>query len=170
MFTQVYFHPIRVAYDNHVAETLRTLLPGGEFPEPKATGLDQYLAMDDWWALGQIRANKGGPHGEILSTRAHYWKAYSTPEVPGQEDIDLLGKVQKALGGLLKYVGRASGSWYKLDVNKQIPVLPDHGTSTNTLSDFSTIVRGIRPSDQRILFVDRNDKQEAKQIVSEEVN
>ncbi len=41
MFTQIYFHKTRVAYDIHIREAMKVLLPNGHFPEPNK--LDEYL-------------------------------------------------------------------------------------------------------------------------------
>ncbi len=53
MFTQVYFHKTRVAYDHHLKEALKEILPDGCFPPPTGERLDEYLDWDDWqvWAL-----------------------------------------------------------------------------------------------------------------------
>jgi HD superfamily phosphohydrolase len=54
MFTQVYFHKTRVAYDYHLRQTLAALLPNGVFPSPDPRNLDDYLAWDDWKVLGML--------------------------------------------------------------------------------------------------------------------
>jgi HD superfamily phosphohydrolase len=48
MFTQVYFHKTRVAYDIHLREAMRKVLTGGRFPVPAGVGLKQFLKWDDW--------------------------------------------------------------------------------------------------------------------------
>ena len=43
MFTQVYFHRTRVAYDIHLRNALAHMLPGSVFPPPVDDGIDEYL-------------------------------------------------------------------------------------------------------------------------------
>ena len=51
MFTQVYFHKTRVAYDIHLQKALAHMLPDGVFPAPDDGGIDDYLEWDDWRVL-----------------------------------------------------------------------------------------------------------------------
>jgi HD superfamily phosphohydrolase len=54
MFTQVYFHKTRVAYDIHLRSALRELLPNGVFPAPTDVHLGKFLEWDDWKVLGLL--------------------------------------------------------------------------------------------------------------------
>ena len=69
MFTQVYFHKTRVAYDHHIREALKAILPNQMFPAPTLEGIDEYLRWDDWRVLGQLSEGKGGEHGNRLRKR-----------------------------------------------------------------------------------------------------
>src|SRR3984957_8617057 len=48
MFTQVYFHKTRVAYDVHLRKALEELLPNRQFPSPAGEHLKEFLIWDDW--------------------------------------------------------------------------------------------------------------------------
>jgi HD superfamily phosphohydrolase len=72
MFTQVYFHKTRVAYDIHLRGALSALLPEGKFPPPVGDGLEEFLRWDDWRVLGLLADGKGGDHGMRLTNRDHY--------------------------------------------------------------------------------------------------
>ena len=63
MFTQVYFHKTRVAFDIHLEEALKEMLPNGIFSPPKGSGLVDYLQWDDWRVLGKLAEGNGGEHG-----------------------------------------------------------------------------------------------------------
>jgi hypothetical protein len=127
MFTQVYFHKTRVAFDHHLHQTLRELLPNGVFPSPDDTGLDEYLRWDDWRVLGLLAEDKGGEHGRRLATRAHFREVHHTPETPAPEDIALAERVTDALGTLLAAEETAEASWYKPG-RPDIPVVSEIGT------------------------------------------
>ena len=96
MFTQVYFHKTRVAYDIHIREAMKELLPGGHFPKPER--LDEFLAWDDWRVLGLLASGAGGEHGKRLSGRDHYRLVFQTNEVQTPVDKARLARVREALG------------------------------------------------------------------------
>jgi len=102
MFTQVYFHRTRVAYNIHLKNALSELLPGGVFPRPDGSDLEEYLRWDDWRVLGLLASGGGGEHGRRLSTRDHFREVYHSPESPKPEDMVFLGKIRNELGGLLQ--------------------------------------------------------------------
>jgi uncharacterized protein len=93
MFTQVYFHKTRVAYDVHLRGALKTLLPGGVFPKPEGRELNEYLPWDDWRVLGLLTEGQGGEHGRRLATREHYRRIYATPEVCSEEETEKLNRI-----------------------------------------------------------------------------
>jgi HD superfamily phosphohydrolase len=81
MFTQVYFHKTRVAFDIHLRGSLREMLPGMQFPTPRGEDLKEYLKWDDWRVLGNLADGGGGEHGQRLASRQHFRRVYATPEV-----------------------------------------------------------------------------------------
>jgi HD superfamily phosphohydrolase len=115
MFTQVYFHKTRVAYDIHIREAMKELLPGGHFPKPSAEELPEFLAWDDWRVLGLLAAGEGGEHGRRLANRDHYRLAYKTSEVQTERDPEKLVRIRAVLGHLVAAEERAAKSWYKRD-------------------------------------------------------
>lgn len=154
MFTQVYFHKTRVAYDVHIREALKELLPRGQFPAPAGSALKSYLEWDDWKVLGLITREKAGAHGTRLKYRNHYRRVYETPEVPTKKDLELLEKVRKRLGRLLVAEESAAKSWYKKGPT-DIPVVDDHNTKdVRPLSKYSSVVRGMSSINQTFLYVE----------------
>jgi HD superfamily phosphohydrolase len=154
MFTQVYFHKTRVAYDIHLRQALKELLPGKHFPEPTGTGLKSYLKWDDWRVVGLLANNKGGTHGSRLRTRDHYRQIYSTPEVPNKKDVELLQKVRTKLGNLMIAEASAAKSWYETGL-PDIPVVDDHNPEdVRPLSKHSNVVRGLKANNQVFLYVE----------------
>lgn len=78
MFTQVYFHPVRVMYDMHLVEFLRAWLPGGQY----TSDLSHHLALTDNDVLIAIRdaaADRGLPGHEParrIAERDHFKLLY----------------------------------------------------------------------------------------------
>ena len=87
MFTQVYFHKTRVAFDIHLRGALKEMLPSGVFPKPAGKDLESYLSWDDWRVLGSLADGAGGEHGARLAKRNQYKRVYATPEVCTDKEL-----------------------------------------------------------------------------------
>jgi uncharacterized protein len=92
MFSQVYHHPTRLAYNEHLKAFLKAWLPGGFFP----TDVDGHLSRDDADILAAIKAAASDPHlpgheaAKRIVTRNHFKKAYEKRADPRNDD-DLAG-------------------------------------------------------------------------------
>lgn len=169
MFTQVYFHKTRVAYDIHLKGALREMLPSAHFPRPTSAELKEFLAWDDWRVLGLLAAGEGGEHGRRLANRDHFRLAYQSPEVPTAADMGLLDDVKSKLGSLLVGEEEAAKSWYKTGA-PDIPVINSLDPSTVLpLSRFSNVILNMRANSQVLLYVKREDSDKANKIVKEVV-
>jgi HD superfamily phosphohydrolase len=166
MFTQVYFHKTRVAYDVHLKEALKQLLPGGKFPGLDADGLAEYLKWDDWRVLGDLAAGKGGEHGNRLATRNHFREAYHTPEMPTENDLRKFDQIRKNLGEMAREIGNAGKSWYKLENDQDIPIKSGNpGGEIRPLSEHSAAVRGLKPTGRKMIYCRDEEKQEAEAVI-----
>ncbi len=143
MFTQVYFHKTRVAYDYHIRHALKELLGGKQFPPPTSEGLKEYLLWDDWRVLGELAAGKGGEHGQRLSKRNHYREVYDTPERAGAKDLARLKKVRRALADLVVAQEESKTSTYKLATSDIVVVTEDALKRPRPLSHYSSVVRDL---------------------------
>jgi uncharacterized protein len=164
MFTQVYFHKTRVAYDIHLKHALTKILPGGHFPAP--TNLDEYLVWDDWKVLGELAAGKGGEHGTRLCRRDHYREIHHTPEVCSPEDLDDLERIKATLGELLVAEESATKSWYKTG-STDIAVL-GRNNEVLPLSTHSKVIGGMKSNNQVLLYVESENKTEALKRIKKE--
>jgi HD superfamily phosphohydrolase len=167
MFTQVYFHKTRVAYDIHLKAALGAMLPDGHFPRPTDGELTEFLAWDDWRVLGLLASGGGGEHGKRLAGRDHFRLAYQTPEVSSTADMASLEAVKSKLGDLVVAEEEAAKSWYKTGP-ADIPVVNslDPGTVL-PLSRHSNVVLHMRANNQVLLYVARENADRANQIVKE---
>jgi len=163
--TQVYYHKTRVAFDIHLRGALKELLPGGLFPSPRDEELDQFLQWDDWRVFGLLAEKKGGENGERLSNRNHFRQVYETPETLSPQDAEHLGRIKSALGELLVAEEPAQKSWYKVDRLHDIPVVD--GPKVAPLSDYSKVVENLRPNNQVLLYVRKEDVPRAREIIAE---
>jgi HD superfamily phosphohydrolase len=166
MFTQVYFHKTRVAYDIHLREALASMLPGGHFPTPLGAELDEYVKWDDWLVLGELTADKGGPHGERLRTRSHYRLIWDTSESPRLPELGKLDAIKKALGDLLEAEALSEKSWYKTG-QPDIPIVTNPPERTvKPLSTFSPIIEQLKraPHRQTYLYALPTKVEKAREI------
>ena len=165
MFTQVYFHKTRVAYDVHLRGALEELLPNRQFPSPNGEHLKEFLAWDDWKLLGLLANGQGGEHGARLASRDHYRLAYGSPEISSEADLCLVEDIKKELGDLIVADEESSKSWYKTG-RPDIPVVSnvDPGTVL-PLSKYSPVVLNMDPINQVLLYVKPELAEKAKEIV-----
>lgn len=167
MFTQVYFHKTRVAYDVHLRGALKELLPDGHFPRPVDGELQEFLSWDDWRVFGLLSEGKGGKHGARLKTRDHYRLVFSTPEVPDENDLRQLELIKEKLGALVVAEEAASKSWYKTGPT-DIPVVDDLDEKiVNPLSDHSNVVKNLESNNQVLLYARHEEVPKAEGIVKE---
>jgi hypothetical protein len=170
MFTQVYFHKTRVAYDVHLKGALQELLPNGHFPKATPAELKDFLLWDDWRVLGMLADGKGGDHGKRLASRQHFRLVFETSEIQTEKDRNQLAKVKDLLGDLLAAEMPAGKSWYKTDTTDiavydrvgQKPVAP--------LSEYSNVVRNLGKNDQVLLYCRPENREEAIEKVKDATN
>ncbi len=162
MFTQVYFHKTRVAFNIHLKNALSELLPGGVFPRPTGSDLDEYLKWDDWRVLGLLASGEGGDHRRRLCIRDHFREVYHTPESPRPEDIDSLERIRTSLGHLLQAEETSETSTYKVG-QPDIPVKSENPQGEiKPLSEHSSVVKGLRSVAVSRLYCRKEDVDEAR--------
>jgi uncharacterized protein len=165
MFTQVYFHKTRVAYDIHLRGALEELLPNKQFPSPNGEHLKEFLAWDDWKVLGLLANGQGGEHGARLASRDHYRLAYGSPEISTEADLSLVEDIKKELNDLVVAEEESSSSWYKTG-KPDIPVVSDVDPSTVLpLSKYSPVVLNMKPINKVLLYVRPEVTEQANEIV-----
>ena len=166
MFTQVYFHKTRVAYDCHLKGALAELLPNGKFPSLKGDSLLEYLKWDDWRVQGELAAGNGGEHGRRLCQRNHYRLIYETPEIPSVSDLAKYKAIRDKLGGLVRHEAKAGKAWYKITQDQDIPIVSENpGAHVLPLSEHSAAVKGLLQTAKRMLYCSAEEKEDAKKIV-----
>jgi hypothetical protein len=170
MFTQVYFHKTRVAYDIHLREAMKEILPGALFPKPAGAELKEFLKWDDWRVAGLIGRGKAGEHGRRIIQRNHYREIYHTPEVCTDRDLLELRRVRTKLRKLVVAEETAKKSWYKTG-NTDIPVFSRVRTpQVQPLSKYSKAIEGMKENNQVLLYVDRGFREEAERKLKRKGN
>ena len=85
MFSQVYFHPVRRAYDLHLKDFLLEWLPGGKF----SIDPPEHLKLSDIEVLAAIRkhSSEGSDSAMRIANRQHFKVAYSRNS--GDQELNL---------------------------------------------------------------------------------
>ncbi len=95
MFSQVYLHPVRRAYDLHLRDFLREWLPGGKF----TTQPQEYLGFSDIEVLAGIRleARNGSESARRIAHRRHFKVAYERNPGDQRSNLEASEFVYKAV-------------------------------------------------------------------------
>jgi len=174
MFTQVYFHKTRVAFDHHIGEALKALLVeagsgDGTFPPPTSqTNVEQYLGWTDWRVLGLLDAGHGGVHGAMLRERRHYRVVYETDEVATEAQLDRAAELATKLKSLDVYVAPSKKGWYTIS-DEEIRVWREAQAGRARLvplSSMSAVVKGLITFNKIRLYVPSERRADARRIVN----
>ncbi len=161
MFSQVYFHHTRKAYDKHIEKAIKTLLLDATqkktFPPPDEKYIEEYLDWDDWKVEGLIKEGKAGPHGEIILNRNHYRRAYETSEVPSIIELSEFEDIYSEFKNEIGFIDLAEKSWYKKG-NEDIPIVEEKRSKWRPLSEYSNIVKHLVPCKQKRIYVPHKEK------------
>lgn len=173
MFTQVYFHKTRRAYDHHFGQALKCLLTEARkcarpfFPPPTdKNGIEEYLGWDDWRVLGLLADGCGGEHGRRLCRRAHFKRVFETPENPEEADLELARAVEEKLDKMIGFVDNPSKSWYSFQ-EADIRILAAEGSRRKLipLPHLSTVVKGLKAVNQTRIYVAEEMRSAAEKVV-----
>ncbi len=167
MFTQVYFHRTRRAYDFHISGVLKHLLAehDGVFPVP--SGPDEvrsYLEWDDQRVMRAIDEGVGGIDGDAIRDRKHLKCLRQTKDVSTTADTSWYEGASVALSNKLGdssvHLDKAPSKWYGLD--RGIWIRPsdddrehDAVRHAQTLDQWSPVVEALVPSTRLRLYVRR---------------
>ena len=162
MFSQVYLHPVRRAYDLHLKDFLCEWLPTGSF----STDIQDFLRLSDVEVLAAIRqqAGNGSEHAMRISERQHFKVAYR--RYPG--DLKLNQEPGKAVSqALSKEFGDSKvklDSYVPPGQNPDFPVLQSDNHIASSLTA-SVLLQNIPPSAIDFVFVEPTIRDEAREFV-----
>jgi HD superfamily phosphohydrolase len=119
MFSQVYYHPVRRAFDYHLGQAIKQVLRDRKFKDgllPKPTSernLVKYLSLDDWEINNALKHNKCGKHGKMILDRMPYKCKKEWDNELSDEEMSEVERAKKQYDGFLD--SGAVTKWYKLD-------------------------------------------------------
>lgn len=170
IFTQVYFHKTRRAYDYHIKEAMKTVLDNGKLPTPK--DIDAFIRLDDYMAFALFRENDTDYNCKSILNRNHIRVVHHTPETPAElDEIENDGKKKKLEdNGIWFYEDTAEKPWYKLngddEEDKEIMIINGKDRKARPLSELSSLVSNMKGIRQLRIYVKFEDKEKAKEVLN----
>jgi hypothetical protein len=169
MFNQVYFHPVRVAYDHHLTCAVKHILKNNNetYPSPSSINtLEEYVKYDDWSIYSDIKNELAGEHGRIIMDRNHYRVVYETKDIPDLDEIAKKDRIIQELGNIFGFEAAAEKSWYSNE--GEITILRDDLSKDNicSLSELSHVVKNLKKSYLCRIYVPMDKKVEARNIIN----
>jgi uncharacterized protein len=156
MFTQVYFHKIRRAYDRHLLDFLRKYV--GRYP----SSLDEYVRYDDNVVFSLLREHLREDHARRILTRDPFVQAFTTPEHIDEEQRTRFNWLRQTLTRELKgvkiFCDTAEGSPHKFEKIGTYVLSPSTGAPRLVQSE-SGIIRSLRKIEQYRVFTPKENKQ-----------
>ncbi|MFI4991988.1 MAG: HD domain-containing protein [Solirubrobacterales bacterium] len=166
MFAQVYYHPTRLIYDQHLVDFLSAWLPRGRF----ATTIDGHLARGDNEVLSAIAAAaakpsaKGHDAARRIVKREHFRVVYQRrPEdTGGATEAIARATAEKFDAGLVRYAASP-----RRGEPPDFPVRDRDGRSVSSLSSSDVLAR-LPASRDEYVFVDEPLRVRAKNWIKHE--
>jgi len=166
MFTQVYFHKTRRAYDYMLQKALKDTL--NKFPSPEE--IEEFLQMDDY-VVWNLMKEKNSCWFKNIERRQHIRMVVETKETPVREEIKFIENYEKKLRDeniwYWKDSPDESKSWYKVGKDDEILIVDESGKVT-PLSNYSKVVESLIEQFAKIrIYVKNKDKKKALEIKEE---
>lgn len=144
MFSQVYFHHARRAFDYHLGQATKKILEGlgskdGLFPPPTSEGLRKFFEYDDCTIFSALKDGVGGEHGDNILNRSQYKCKKSWDRDLSEEELEQAKEAIDRHGGFLD--DGAATKWYRLD--KDIRIFDEKSKEHAPLSYKSGLIRAM---------------------------
>lgn len=165
MFTQVYYHKTRRAYDYMLKEAIKDSL--GDYPPP--TKIEEFLEFDDY-KIWQLLSDKKSRWFDKIVKRNHIRVVEETSEDPSEEEMEKMENYKEKLKNskIWFWEDRSQDAklWYDIE-NEEIHIIDKDG-NVKPLSQYSTIVHSLKKKFGKIrIYVESNEREKAEKIKKE---
>jgi len=156
MFTQVYFHKIRRAYDHHLLDFLR------KYVKKYPTSLKEYVKYDDNRIFSLMRTHSRDEDAKRILTRNPFVQAFTTPEHIDEEQRTRFNWLQETLRREFRdtkiFYDAAEKSPHKFEKIETYVLSPSTGAPSLVQAE-SGIIRGLKNIEQYRVFTPKESKQ-----------
>ena len=172
MFTQVYFHKIRRAYDIILTDFIGDCLEEeyGNRTYPKPDNLIEYLKWDDNLILTKANEHANEDDKNLawrIINRHHYEVVYESYPHPGALEsrriVSLIAACQEKFEGVRFWLDRAIGH-PEMFKKQDLPIMDDLG-QLESLANQSAALRGLEEIDYHRVYADVKEDQDVCQEV-----
>ena len=164
MFSQVYLHPVRRAYDLHLKDFLREWLPSGVF----STVIQDFLELSDIEVLSAIRqrAKEGSDPAMRIAERKHFKEAYSRNVNDLELNIEPGKAISQALSDKFGYEKVKLDTVIPTGRTFDFPVLRNDQRISSSL-DVSHLLAHIPSAEVEFVLVDPLIRSEAQAFIGD---
>ncbi len=165
MFTQVYYHKTRRAYDFMLKEAIRETI--NEYPPPNK--ITDFLQYDDF-KLWELMESSNSSWFREIKNRNHIKMLMETKATPTQDEINRFEKIKSILNDkkLWHWEDTAPGakSWY--NDSEEIKIIAEKDGFVRPLSEYSVIVESLkRQFAKSRLYIKPQDKNKVENLIKE---
>jgi HD superfamily phosphohydrolase len=164
MFTQVYFHKIRRAYDHHLQDFLKEHV--GKYPRT----LKKYLHCDDNYIYELLRTYRKNDNACRILARTPFKKAFETPEHINEEELTRFNWLRERLDNDFKqtelFYDAASKSPHNFEQIGTYVISPSTG-KPNLVQNESGIIKSLKKIEQHRMFCREEDKKKVETFCRE---
>jgi len=165
MFTQVYFHKVRRAYDYILKEAIKTSL--GVLSSPQE--IEKFVELDDY-ILWNIMKEKNTQWFNYLKNREHLREIFSTNDIPTPKDEKKLEDIMRILkeNNIWFWEDTAEQSWYQFaskESGKGESMIVKKDKKALPLSLYSKIVKNMGEVKKIRVYVKFKDRKKAKELI-----
>jgi len=161
MFTQVYFHKGRRAYDHHLVEFLV------KYVKKYPSSLKEYLKYDDNKIFSLMHEHFRDQDANRILTRDPFVQAFTTPEHIDEEERTRFNWLRETLGREFRdiklFYDAAEKSPHKFETIGTYVLSPSTGTPRLVQAE-SGIIRSLKNIEQHRVFTPRENKQKIHQF------
>ena len=161
MFSQVYFHKSRQAYDYMLQQAIKAILK--TIPPPNK--IKEFLELDDYMLWNLIKNHQDDYWCRSIVKRNHLRAIYETKEIPNDEEIEKIKKLEEKLNseGIWYLEKESKGSLYRL--SQEIMIIDKNG-KVSPLSEYSNVVKYLGEIRQIRIYVKPEDEKYCKQATN----
>jgi HD superfamily phosphohydrolase len=164
MFTQVYFHKIRRAYDRHLVDFLKRHVKA--YP----VSLGKYLKYDDNVVFSLLREHAHEDEAKRILTRDPYVQAFQTQEHINEEERTrfnwLRDAIKRDLKGIKTFCDTAEGSPHKFEKIGTYVLSPSTG-APSLVQKVSGIIQSLKKIEQYRVFTPKETKEEVRDFCTQ---
>lgn len=168
MFSQIYFHKTRRAYDFMLQEAIKNAIE--ILPAPDE--IQKYLEFDDYEVWHRLKNKENDFWCASIVSRNHIRKVFSAEEMSTSQEVAVLKEIKTKLDeeDIWYWEDTAKKVWYEMnsgEVGKEEIMITGDDETVTPLRKYSRIVENIGESRKIGLYVKPDDRETAEMIIKE---